>query len=68
VRQVRCTTAIQVKEGDKLATYLLDDKGADEQHHEPICGGAKKEGTVVGTVREQEGKKYIKPTKVTYAQ
>lgn len=62
-----CTTAIQVKEGDKTVTYLLDDKGAGEEHHEPICGGAKKEGTVVGTVREQDGKKYIKPTKVTYA-
>ena len=62
-----CTTAIQVKEGDKLVTYLLDDKGAGEEHHEPICGGAKKEGTVVGTVQERDGKKYIKPTKVEYA-
>ena len=62
-----CTTAIQVKEGDKLVTYLLDDKGAGEEHHSPICGGAKKEGTVVGSVSEKEGKKYIKPTKVTYA-
>jgi len=62
-----CTTAIQVKEGDKLVTYLLDDKGAGEEHHEPICGGAKKEGTVVGTVSEKEGKKFIKPSKVTYA-
>ena len=62
-----CTTAIQVKEGDKTVTYLLDDKGAGEEHHEPICGGAKKEGTVVGTVSERDGKKYIKPTKVTYA-
>jgi hypothetical protein len=62
-----CTTAIQVKEGDKTVTYYLDDKGAGEEHHEPICGGAKKEGTVVGTVREKDGQKYIKPSKVTYA-
>jgi len=62
-----CTTAIQVKEGDKLVTYYLDDKGAGETHHEPVCGGAKKEGTVVGTVSEKGGKKYIKPSKVTYA-
>ena len=62
-----CTTAIQVKEGDKLITYYLDDKGAGETHHEPICGGGRKEGTVVGTVQEKEGKKYIKPSKVTYA-
>jgi hypothetical protein len=63
-----CTTAIQVKEGDKLVTYLLDDKGAAEEHHEPICGGAKKEGTVTGTVQERDGKKWIKPKKVEYAQ
>ena len=62
-----CTTAIQVKEGEKMVTYYLDDKGVGEDHHQPICGGAKKEGTVVGTIQEKNGKKYIKPTKVTYA-
>ena len=63
----QCTTAIQVKEGDKLVTYLLDDKGVGESYHEAVCGGARKEGTVIGTVQEREGKKYIKPTKVEYA-
>jgi hypothetical protein len=66
-KTTECTTAIQVKEGDKTTTYYLDDKGAGEEHHEPICGGAKKEGTVTGTVSEREGQKYIKPTKVVYA-
>jgi len=66
-KTAECTTAIQVKEGDKTVTYYLDDKGAADEHHEPICGGAKKEGTVVGTVREKDGQKYIKPSKVTYA-
>src|SRR5262245_56706350 len=45
-----CTTAIQVKEGEKTVTYLLDDKGDGESYHDAICGGGKKEGTVVGTV------------------
>ena len=62
-----CVTAIQVKEGDKLVTFYLDDKGVAEEHHNPVCGGTRKEGTVVGAVSEKEGKKYIKPTKVTYA-
>ena len=67
-KTAECTTAIQVKEGDKTVTYYLDDKGAGEEHHEPICGGAKKEGTVTGTVQERDGKKWIKPKKVEYAQ
>ena len=64
----KCTTAIQVKEGDKTVTYYFEDKGAGESYHEPVCGGAKKEGTVVGKVEQRGGKNYIKPTKVEYAQ
>ena len=63
----KCQTAIQVKEGDKLVTYYLDDKGAEETHHEPVCGGAKKEGTVVGKLEQRGGKNFVKPTKVEYA-
>ena len=66
-KTAECTTAIQVKEGDKTVTYYLDDKGAGEEHHEPICGGSKKEGTVTGTVEDRKGQKYIKPSKVAYA-
>ena len=62
-----CTTAIQVKEGDKTVTYLFDDKGNKEEYHEAVCGGDKKEGTVTGTVSVKDGKKYIKPSKVEYA-
>jgi hypothetical protein len=62
-----CTTAIQVKEGDKTVTYYFDDKGAGESYHQPVCGGARKDGTVVGKVEERGGKKFIKPTKVEYA-
>jgi hypothetical protein len=61
-----CTTAIQVKDGDKVVTYYLDDKGHTEPYHEAICGGEKKEGTVTGVVTEKDGKKYIKPSKVEY--
>jgi hypothetical protein len=63
----KCTTAIQVKEGDKTVTYYLDDKGWDEPYHDAVCGGGTKAGTVVGTVTEKDGKKWIRPTKVEYA-
>jgi hypothetical protein len=61
----KCTNALQVKDGDKVVTYFLDDKGTKESYHEGICGaGAKKEATVTGVVSEKDGKKWIKPSKV----
>ena len=63
----KCQTAIQVKEDGKTVTYYFDDKGNKEEYHEEVCGGARKEGTVIGTVHEHDGKKFIKPTKVEYA-
>ncbi len=62
----KCTTAIQVKEANKLVTYFLDDKGHKEEYHEPVCGGDRKQGAVTGIVSEKEGKKWITPKKVEY--
>src|SRR6516225_12115059 len=56
-----CTTAIVVKEGEKEVTYYFKDKGNKEDYHEEVCGGARKEGTVTGTVSEKDGKKWITP-------
>jgi hypothetical protein len=58
----KCTTAIQVKEGDKEVTYYLDDKGRTEEYHEKICTGPAK-GSVTGVVSEKDKKKYITPAK-----
>lgn len=63
----KCQTAVQVKEGNKTVTYYFHDKGEGESYHEAICGGDRKEGTVVGKVHEHDGKKMIAPTKVEYA-
>jgi hypothetical protein len=62
----KCTTAIQVKDGDKTLIYYFDDKGHDESYHEEVCGGGTKMGTVVGMVTEKEGRKWIRPTKVEF--
>jgi hypothetical protein len=61
----KCSNVLQVKEGDKVVNYFLDDKGMGETYHEGVCGGDKVEGvTVTGSVTEKDGKKYVKPTKV----
>ncbi|OWK37679.1 DUF6370 family protein [Fimbriiglobus ruber] len=61
----KCTNALQVKEGEKTVTYFLEDKGNGEGYHEDVCGGSEKANvTVVGTVSEKDGKKWVKPTKV----
>jgi hypothetical protein len=62
-----CQTAIKVKQNGKEVTYYFKDKGTREEYHEPVCGGGRKEGTVIGKVSEEGGKKYITPKKVEYA-
>ncbi len=61
----KCTNALLVKDGDKTVTYLIADKGNDEDYHEDVCGGAAKPGvTVTGVVSEKDGKKWVKASKV----
>jgi hypothetical protein len=63
----KCTTAIKVQENGKSVTYYFKDKGAKEEYHEAVCGGDRRQGTVTGVVTEQDGKKWITPSKVEYA-
>ena len=61
----KCSNVLQVKDGDKVVNYFLEDKGNGEPYHEGVCGGDKVEGvTVTGVVTEKDGKKSIKPSKV----
>ena len=63
----KCATVIKVNEDGKDVVYWFLDNGTKEEYHEEVCGGAVKEGTVVGTVSEKDGKKWIKPKDVKYA-
>jgi hypothetical protein len=64
----KCQTVIQVKEDGKEVTYYFKDKGAKESYHEEVCGGGRRGATVTGTITEKDGKKWITPSKVEYAQ
>jgi hypothetical protein len=63
----KCQTVIEVQEGGKAVLYYFKDKGHDEPYHEEVCGGGRKDGTVVGTVEEKDGRKWVTPKKVDYA-
>jgi hypothetical protein len=63
----KCATAIVVKEDGKDVVYYFKDRGNKEDYHEEVCGGARRQGTVTGTVTVKDGKKWITPTKVVYA-
>ena len=64
-KEKKCATVLVVKEGDKEVVYYFD-KDSDKKHHGDICQGGK-EGTVVGTVSEKDGKKMIKVSKVDFS-
>ena len=57
-----CTNVLQVKDGDKTATYYLAGK-ADEGWHKNICKGSK-EVTMTGRVQEKGGKKTFVVSKI----
>ena len=61
-----CQTVIVVKDKDKKdITYFFDKKG-HSKFHDDICTAAK-EGTVTGTVKDEDKKKIVTVKKVEYA-
>jgi hypothetical protein len=56
----KCNTVVKVK--DKVYWF---DAASNKKYHKDTCMEAKA-GTVMGTVSEKEGKKWISVSKVTY--
>ncbi len=66
MKSTACETVIVVKdEKSKKETVYLFDKASHTKFHDDICTGAKN-GSVVGTVKDDGKKKLISVTKVTY--
>jgi hypothetical protein len=62
----KCQTVLLVKNGDQEVKYYFKEGGAKESYSEDVCSG-RKDATVTGVVVEQDGKKWITPSKVEYA-
>ncbi len=60
-----CHAVIQVKEGDMEVTYYLRDEGKST-YHDSVCGHGRRDATVTGVVADENGKKWITPSKVEY--
>jgi hypothetical protein len=58
----KCTSVMQVKDGDKTVTYLLAGKAGGDWHSN-ICKGAKPV-KATGTVTEKDGKKTLEVTEI----
>ncbi len=63
-KEKTCATVIVVKDGDKETVYYFD-KESNKKNHKQICTQAK-DGSVTGTVSEEDGKKVVKATKVEF--
>jgi hypothetical protein len=59
----KCQTVIRVKEDGKDVLYYADNNDVAKAFHGKICKGPAKV-TATGTVKEKDGKKTIKLTKI----
>lgn len=58
----KCTNVLQVKEGGKTVTYLLEGK-AGKPYHKTICKASKKV-KMTGAVSEKDGEKVFTVTEI----
>jgi len=60
-----CQNVVQVTDTDgKTVNYYLKQNDVSKAAHDPICGGSSEKVTVTGTVKEQDGKKTLTPSKI----
>lgn len=59
----KCNAVVIVKDGDKEEIYFFD-KASNDKHGDDCCKERRK-ATIVGTVKEKDGKKWVAVTKIT---
>jgi hypothetical protein len=63
-KEKACATVIVAKDGDKETVYYFD-SDSSKKYHKEICTESK-DGKVIGTVSEKDGKHWVKVTKVEF--
>jgi len=59
-----CQNVVQVVKDGKTVNYYLTENKVSKAAHDPICSGGSEKVTVTGTVKEQDGKQTMTPTKI----
>jgi hypothetical protein len=62
----KCQNVLQVKEDGKTVTYYLAQNKVSKGFHEDLCKASVRI-SVTGTMREEDGKKILTPSKITVA-
>ena len=60
----KCQNVLQVKDGDTTVNYYVTDNDVAKGAHEKVCSAPVENVTITGTVSENDGKKWIAPTKI----
>jgi len=63
-----CQTVLQVKEGDKTASYYLVDNEVSKQAHGKVCHKSMDGVTITGTVADKDGQMWLTATKIEFAE
>jgi hypothetical protein len=60
-----CQNVVQVKGDDgKMINYFLKQNDVSTAAHDPICEGGSEKVKVTGTLKEEDDKKVLTPTKI----
>jgi hypothetical protein len=55
---------VKVTESGKIVKYYLKHNDISKAAHDPVCHGDTEKVTVTGTLKEEDGKKVLTPTKI----
>jgi hypothetical protein len=62
----KCQNVLKVTEGGKETRYYLEQNKTAKENHEKVCKGQPFKATVIGKVKDAEGKKVLTAASIKY--